>query len=689
MKLFEILNNKTKEIRDKISRKNGNNSLNKLDVIQNGKDITISMSISNKKIKVSKLYIKHDNDIVCNCILKYNNRTFTTSLDLSKLTQSTFSELELGDLTFSLLISTTDKSNKEIFQTISLNKFKKTTFSIINEFDLLDKKITLGTSTQGDLIFINKKEFNTYTTRLNLVKVNKDKIYISGFINTFNHIPKEVTIVYMGRETGSSRSFKLDVKLMTNKTMKNNGQNHYSFKISSSFLDILDDNFESDIIDIYCSIKFQDINEVIIKRAGKPRYITNLFINSSFFVKDDHAISIVPYFTFKAKNLSLNCDVYSKQTFYYYYYFIRFFHKAIRFFFRNEKIWLIGEQPFKAQDTGFHFFQYLKKEHPEINAYYVIDKTSPEIEKVKKYNNYLIYKSKKHFIYSIAAKAIITSHHPDYLYPLKSKNFIKMIKAKRIFLQHGILGTKNMANIYGKNSSNFYTDLFLVSSKREQNIVINDLGYSQNEVKITGLSRFDKLLNRDTPLKNQILIIPTWRDWILSDYDFLESDYYKYWNQLITNSKLRNITEQYNLDIVLCLHPNMRNYKKYFTATNIKIINQGEVDVQQLLKESNLMITDYSSVGFDFSFLKKPLIYYQFDKERFFSNSSSHLDLDNDLPGPIAFSIQEVNELVLRYAKGNFNMDKEYILKSEKLFEYSDQKSCERIYGVIKEKLED
>jgi len=34
-------------------------------------------------------------------------------------------------------------------------------------------------------------------------------------------------------------------------------------------------------------------------------------------------------------------------------------------------VWLVGERPHKAQDTGFHFFRYLREQHPEIDAYYV------------------------------------------------------------------------------------------------------------------------------------------------------------------------------------------------------------------------------------------------------------------------------------------------------------------------------
>ena len=55
---------------------------------------------------------------------------------------------------------------------------------------------------------------------------------------------------------------------------------------------------------------------------------------------------------------------------------------------------------------------------------------------------------------------------------------------------------------------------------------------------------------------------------------------------------------------MFCLHPNMQPYSQRFSPMRLPgVIVQGEVDVQHLLKESAMLVTDYSSVGFDFSFL--------------------------------------------------------------------------------------
>src|SRR5699024_3006116 len=96
-----------------------------------------------------------------------------------------------------------------------------------------------------------------------------------------------------------------------------------------------------------------------------------------------------------------------------------------------------------------------------------------------------------------------------------------------------------------------------------------------------------------------------------------------------------------------------------------------------------IMLTDYSSVGFDFSFLHKPVLYYQFDRSRFIGKRPSHLDLDNELPGEIAFDYDVLLDKLEDYAKSNFQMKEDYKQRSNKFIQYRDQNSAQRIYEHI------
>src|SRR5699024_5100186 len=154
---------------------------------------------------------------------------------------------------------------------------------------------------------------------------------------------------------------------------------------------------------------------------------------------------------------------------------------------------------------------------------------------------------------------------------------------------------------------------------------------------------------------------------------------------LVNSSYLLELSKKQNFNIIFCLHPNMQKYSHYFEGVNpnVTVINQGEIDVQQLIKESAVMITDYSSVAFDFSFLKKPIIYYQFDPSRFIGKKGSHLDLEHDLPGVIEDTLDGVLNTLETYAEHNFEMPIKYQKRADKFLDYKDLKSSERIYNVV------
>src|SRR5699024_10481200 len=136
------------------------------------------------------------------------------------------------------------------------------------------------------------------------------------------------------------------------------------------------------------------------------------------------------------------------------------------------------------------------------------------------------------------------------------------------------------------------------SSEREKEIIKRDLLFDENEIAITGLSRFDNLFKKDVTVKKQILIIPTWRDWIFSSKVLLSSEYYDRYMSLLRSTGIKKYYEN-GYDIVFCLHPNMQAFKDLFDIPEfIKSVNLGDIDVQLLIKESQVMITDYSSVAF-------------------------------------------------------------------------------------------
>lgn len=419
------------------------------------------------------------------------------------------------------------------------------------------------------------------------------------------------------------------------------------------------------------------------KKIGRPPYWVEFFLKE-ITINTNHDVRVIqPYFTFKHKNLAFEVVTIPKSS---YNYWQKISKRKCWLYnlWRKNDIWLVGEKSGQANDTGLAFYKYMREKHPEKKVYYVVRPGAPGVEKLVNDPNVIEFYSKKHILFSLIAKKIICSHHPHYLYPLKTRSFLKQMRASLVFLQHGVLGMKNMYQTYGYKQNNFYVDLFFVSSNYERNYVIKDLKYPSHIVHVTGLSRFDTLFQKDTQLKRQIMIMPTWRDWIHTHDQFFSSEYFVRYRQLLTDRRLIEILEKFHLNVIFVIHPNMKKYLEEFRKLikgNIKIVDN--TNIQQYVKESLLLITDYSSVGFDFSFLNKPVIYYQFDREKFLGKSKSHINVDEDLPGYIVFQYDELINTLENVAESGFKNRESNYKKAQKFLAYYDQNNNERIYNVL------
>ena len=121
------------------------------------------------------------------------------------------------------------------------------------------------------------------------------------------------------------------------------------------------------------------------------------------------------------------------------------------------------------------------------------------------------------------------------------------------------------------------------------------------------------------------------------------------------------------------------------SAPNITIASWPEYDVQELLKESAFLVTDFSSVAMDFAYMKKPLIYYQFDNEKFRQSHHGigYFDFKKEGFGPVCVTPEEVIErLEHSYEKG-FENDMTYLKRHKEYFDLWDDNNCERNYQAI------
>nr|WP_157936554.1 CDP-glycerol glycerophosphotransferase family protein [Vibrio breoganii] len=347
---------------------------------------------------------------------------------------------------------------------------------------------------------------------------------------------------------------------------------------------------------------------------------------------------------------------------------------------------MIGERKDQARDNGYYLFKYIRKNQPSENIYYVIENDAEAKVNVEKFGNVIAFNSLKHYIYFFAAEKLLlpfeTSTFPMskliwYLYRLR------MIKKKVIFLQHGVTKDNAVHLAYGNR---FKFDLVVCASELEREAFINNLNYPSDKVATLGFPRFDNLLSC-ADAKKQIFYMPTWRSWLanVDEMEFKNSEYYNEIIGLIFDERIRRYLLSSENYLILYIHDVLQvKFGHLFTSDdeNIIIASTKSHDVQKLLQESSLLITDYSSVAFDFVYLNKPVIYYQFDESSFFENHFNRgwFDYRDNGFGPVCVNRDQVVKCILKQDL----LAEEYKQRRNLIFPVRDRLNCKRNYDAIK-----
>lgn len=104
---------------------------------------------------------------------------------------------------------------------------------------------------------------------------------------------------------------------------------------------------------------------------------------------------------------------------------------------------------------------------------------------------------------------------------------------------------------------------------------------------------------------------------------------------------------------------------------------------QEIFKNSSLLISDYSSVVFDFVYLKKPIIYYQPNDDYHFDQA--YFDYETMGFGEIIRDEDKLIKQIEDYLINNCEMDEIYKKRVDEFFKYNDKNNSKRVYEWILE----
>lgn len=202
----------------------------------------------------------------------------------------------------------------------------------------------------------------------------------------------------------------------------------------------------------------------------------------------------------------------------------------------------------------------------------------------------------------------------------------------------------------------------------------NDILYHKEKERIMDEIKDELNIPKD---KKVILYAPTWRD-----DEFYGHGKYKFSLKLDLDRMKQELGDEYV--IILRTH--------YFIADALDLSEYGNFafnmskydDIARLYLISDVLITDYSSVFFDYANLRRPMLFYTYDLEKYRGVLRGfYMDVEEELPGPMLFDTDEVIDAIRNIADIQKKYADKYNKFCEKYCAWEDGHASEKVVKAV------
>lgn len=357
-------------------------------------------------------------------------------------------------------------------------------------------------------------------------------------------------------------------------------------------------------------------------------------------------------------------------------------------------IWLFGENNSRTHDNNSYcLWEQIALKNDNINKFYVLLKNKENKAFVKTlpkaYRRLIVWRnSLKHIKLYTKADMFFVSLSYDDITPSKILGKKIKFKTKRpvIYLQHGTLAIKQIGYSGVTYNNNMFRFVMYNKNLMGQFAAINNfkpyqLYYGEYH------PRYRRLLqkrNTYTGDSNQILFFMTWREYFGNNLQ--TKKLIKKINRFLSDEKLGTYLEKTGTKLVLALHQffdetQIDLLKQNITSDHIVFVPTSKMDIMDELIKSHVLITDYSSLGFDFTFLNKPVILFQPDLEDYLQHRKLYCEIE-ELQDCAIQKADRLVDLIIRenYEINEFfktrlpeKIDYDYVLRGghiEKMYAY-------------------
>lgn len=308
---------------------------------------------------------------------------------------------------------------------------------------------------------------------------------------------------------------------------------------------------------------------------------------------------------------------------------------------KNNYIWLFGENLGNtANNNSFYLWKYIvNNKKANINKYLILSKNEDNKQLYKTLNQKeqksIVWRnSLKHLIlYKYADMAFVTLSYkdvkPDIYY--KNKN-----KVPIIYLQHGVLAIKKLGykgNSYNNDMLRFlYYNKNIEKDLKEKNDFRNyQLYYGKYQPRWQELvRRYNKKILENENEIHKITWFLTWREYLGSNVE--TKLLIRKIRMVLKDERLRKYLEENNIKLEVVFHQFFADRKneimRGINNKNVTLVNQKEIDVMQAIVDTDLLITDYSSIGFDATLINKPVILFFPDIDDYLAKRETYCSIE-------------------------------------------------------------
>lgn len=526
--------------------------------------------------------------------------------------------------------------------------------------EVLSKAVILKKKMDALYIKRNHNDSINFPSLSQRKDANQFHEYIAAYFYTIGLIPKESTL----RD-------RLDKKIIV----------YYAKLFAPRLRRSTDDSWCTDRFEIMKNI-VNDMNPDIIKKLKKYR---KRLIKA--LIKGDIAksIRIVNWHLGWNKLKKLRKSKRARAKFLYIHSFLK---KPLK------ENWVIFESFFgkSYSDSPKYIYEYLSKNYPgKYHFIWVIDKKGTKIP----YNHTKIKRfSYRYFYYLARCKYyVFNGRQPEWSRKREGNVFLETWHGtplkKLVFDQDDITSAspRYKAQVFQQSrawdyliaanyfSSEVFRRCFMYNKiMLETGYPRNDILHAENKEEIATSIR--KKLN--IPIdKKTILYAPTWRD-----DEFYGKGKYKFTLHL----DLRMLKEQLGDEYVILLRTH------YFIADSLDVTGLEDFaynlskydDISELYLISDILITDYSSVFFDYANLKRPMLFFTYDLEKYRDVLRGfYIDIENELPGPLLFTTEEVIDGIKNIDKISSKYSEKYKQFYEKFCGLEDGHASEKVARAV------